>query len=71
MLVLRKVPFQKVGVDGFFVTIWSLLDLVDVDGDGYPDVVLKADNYENHWLEVDSIQNGSVKKIYSGLGYYL
>jgi hypothetical protein len=71
VLILRKVPFQKVGVDGFFVTIWSLLDLVDVDGDGYPDVVFKADNYENHWLEVDSIRNGSAKKIYSGLGYYL
>jgi hypothetical protein len=71
VLVLRKVPFQKVGIDGFFVTIWSLLDLIDVDGDGYPDAVFKADNYESHWLEVDSIRNGSAEKIYSGLGYYL
>jgi hypothetical protein len=27
--------------------------------------------YENHWLEVDRVQDGSSHTIFSGLGYFL
>jgi len=33
--------------------------------------VLRGDAYENHWLEVVSVQGDSFKTIFSGLGYYL
>lgn len=52
-------------------TSWSALGIADVDGDGDSDVILKGDAYEDHWLEVVSLRGGSVRTIFSGLGYYL
>jgi hypothetical protein len=69
--VLRKVPFQKTDTDKPAVTTWSPVDLADVDGTGQLDVILEADAYEDHWLEVDSVKDGSPHTIFSGLGYYL
>lgn len=69
--VLRKSPFQKTNADVPDVTEWAPIDMVDVDGDGRLDVVLEADAYEDHWLEVVAIRNGSPVTIFSGLGYYL
>jgi hypothetical protein len=69
--VLRKVPFQKTDADVPAVTSWSVLDLAQVDGDGQVDVILQGDAYEDHWLEVVSVKDGSWKTIFSGLGYYL
>jgi hypothetical protein len=70
-IILRKVPFQKTDVDVPEVTDWSLMDLADTRGDGQVDVILVGDAYEDHWLEVVSVGNGSAKTIFSGLGYYL
>ena len=69
--VLRKLPFQKTDVDVPRVTQWYPIDLADVDADGQVDVILQGDAYENHWLEVVSLNHGSPKTIFSGLGYYL
>ena|SRR5580704_4104166 len=69
--IMRKVPFQKTDVDKPAVTTWSLIDLADVDGNGHIDVVLEGDAYEDHWLEVDNVQGGVPRTIFSGLGYYL
>jgi hypothetical protein len=69
--VLRKVPFQKVDADKNTVTTWSPIDLADADGDGHIDIILEGDAYEDHWLEVESVQDGSPRTIFSGLGYYL
>ncbi len=69
--ILRKVPFQKTDADKPAVTTWSPVDLADVDGSGQVDVILEADAYEDHWLEVDSVKDGSPRTIFSGLGYYL
>jgi len=69
--VLRKVPFQKTNAEKNTVTTWSAIDLADVDGDGYIEVILEGDAYEDHWFEVESVQNGSSHTIFSGLGYYL
>jgi hypothetical protein len=68
--ILRKVPFQRTDADKPAVTTWSPIDLADVDGTGLVDVILEADAYEDHWLEVDSVKDGS-HTIFSGLGYYL
>jgi hypothetical protein len=70
-IVLRKVPFQKTNADVPDVTEWSPVDMVDVEGNGQLDVVLEADAYEDHWLEVVVVRNGSAVTIFSGLGYYL
>ena len=67
----RKIPFQKTDADVPTITQWSLIDVADVDGDGKPDVILQADSYENHWLEVDELQGLNWKTVFSGLGYYL
>jgi hypothetical protein len=32
---------------------------------------MEGDAYQDHWFEVDKMQSGSFRKIYSGLGYYL
>jgi hypothetical protein len=32
---------------------------------------LEGGAYEDHWLEVDSLEKGKFKTIFSGLGYYL
>jgi hypothetical protein len=32
---------------------------------------LEGDAYEDHWLEVDKMQGGTFRKVFSGLGYYL
>jgi len=69
--VLRKVPFQKADADVPAVTTWSPLDVAGVDGDGHVDVIFEGDAYEDHWLEVDSVQDESSYTIFSGLGYYL
>jgi len=69
--VLRKVRFQKTDVDKPTVTTWTPIDLADVDGDGHTEVILEGDAYEDHWLEVVSIQDGSSRTVFSGLGYYL
>ena len=69
--VLRELPLKKTDVDVPDVTDWTPLDLADVRGDGQVDVILVGDAYEDHWLEVISVHNGSAKTIFSGLGYYL
>ncbi|MGD1216099.1 MAG: hypothetical protein ABR861_14055 [Terriglobales bacterium] len=69
--VLRKVPFQKTDADVPAVTTWSPIDLADVNGDGHIEVILEGDAYEDHWLEVDNVQDGSTHTIFSGLGYHL
>ncbi len=69
--VLRKVKLQMIDPDVRALTEWSLLDLADVNGDGHFEVILEADDYENHWLEVVSLQDGDTRTIFSGLGYYL
>jgi hypothetical protein len=71
VLVLRKLPFKKTDADVPDVTTWWPIDFADVDGDGQIEIILEADAYENHWLEVISIHNGSARMIFSGLGYYL
>lgn len=69
--VLRKLLFQKTDADVPTVTQWAPVDIADVDGDGHEDIVLEGDAYENHWLEVISMRDGSPKTVFSGLGYYL
>jgi hypothetical protein len=69
--VLRKVPFQKTDADKNTVTTWSPLDLADVNADGQIEVILEWDTYEDHWIEVVGMRDGSFRTIYSGLGYYL
>jgi hypothetical protein len=69
--VLRKVQFQKTNADKPTVTTWFPLGIADVDGDGQLEIILEGDAYQNHWLEVDKMQSGSFRKIFSGLGYYL
>ncbi len=71
VIVLRKLPLKKTDVDVSDVTDWTPLDLADTNGDGEVDVILVGDAYEDHWLEVISVHNGSAKTIFSGLGYYL
>ena len=69
--VLRKVRFQRTDADKNIVTTWSLLDLADVNAEGLVEVILEGDAYEDHWIEVDGMKDGSFKTIFSGLGYYL
>jgi len=68
---LRKVQFQKTNADAPTVTTWFPMGIADVDGDGQLEIILAGNAYEDHWLEVDQIQNGSFRKVFSGLGYYL
>jgi hypothetical protein len=68
--LVRQLPLQKIHDDPSFVT-WTPIDLADANGDGQLDVILRGDAYENHWLEVVSLQNGKFETIFSGLGYYL
>jgi len=69
--VLRKVPFQKTDADKNTVTTWTPLDLADVNADGQTEVILEGDAYEDHWIEVVGMKDGSFRTIFSGLGYYL
>lgn len=69
--VLRKVPFQKTDADKPTISTWSPVDLADADGDGQVEIILEGDAYEDHWLEVDRVKDGSPHTIFSGLGYYL
>jgi hypothetical protein len=69
--VLRKLAFQKTDADVPNVTSWFPIDIADVDGDGRLEIVLGGDAYEDHWIEVVSIENASFTTIFSGLGYYL
>lgn len=69
--VLRKVKFQKTNANKPTITTWFPLGIADVDGDGQLEIILDGDAYEDHWLEVDKMQVGSFRKIFSGLGYYL
>jgi len=68
---LRKVRFQKTDADVPTVTTWFPMGIADADGDGDLEIILEGDAYEDHWLEVDKMQAGSFRKIFSGLGYYL
>jgi hypothetical protein len=68
---LRKVQFQKTNADAPTVTTWFPMGIADVDGDGQLEIILEGDAHEDHWLEVDQLQGGSFRKIFSGLGYYL
>lgn len=68
---LRKVQFQKTNADKPAVTTWFPMGIADVDGDGQLEIILEGNAYEDHWLEVDKMQGGSFRKIFSGLGYYL
>jgi len=63
--VLRKVAFQKTDAEKNTVTTWSPLDLADVNGDGQIEVILEGD------IEVIGTKDGSIRTIFSGLGYYL
>jgi hypothetical protein len=56
--VVRKVPLRKTNADAPEVTTWSPVDLADVGGDGNMEVILEGDAYEDHWLEVVSINDG-------------
>jgi len=69
--LLRKLPLKTTDADVPEVTRWFPLDIADVDGDGSVEVVLEGDEYENHWLEVISLDDGSFQTVFSGLGYYL
>lgn len=71
VIVLRKLPLKKTDIDVPDVTDWTLLDIADTRGNGQLDVILEGDAYEDHWFEVISVQNGSAKTIFSGLGYSL
>ena len=53
------------------MTQWSPIDPADVDGDGLTDVILQGDDHEDHWLEVVSVGQRSLRTLFSGLGYYL
>ena|SRR6476661_258186 len=68
---LRKVPFQKTNADKPTVITWFPMGIADVDGDGQLEIILEGNAYEDHWLEVDKMQSGIFRKIFSGLGYYL
>jgi len=54
--VLRKLPLKKTDIDVPKVTDWTPLDLADTRGDGQVDVILVGDAYEDHWIEVISVQ---------------
>jgi hypothetical protein len=68
---LRKVRFQKTNADKPAVTTWFLMGIADMDDGRELEIILEGDAYEDHWLEVDKMQGGSFRKIFSGLGYYL
>lgn len=70
-IVIDKLPFQKTDIDTPDVTQWAPVDITDVEGTGYDDIVLEGDAYENHWLQVVRVHDGTVRTIFSGLGYYL
>jgi hypothetical protein len=71
VFVLRQVPFQKTHADKNTVTTWTPLDLADANADGQVEIILEGDAYEDHWIEVVGMKDGSFKTIFSGLGYYL
>jgi hypothetical protein len=68
---LRKVRFQSTNADKPTVTTWFPMGIADVDGDGQLEIILEGDASEDHWLEADKMQDGSFRRIFSGLGYYL
>jgi hypothetical protein len=68
---LRKVQFQKTNADVPTVTTWFPMGIADADGDGQLEIILEGDAYQDHWFEVDQMQAGAFRKIFSGLGYYL
>lgn len=69
--LLRTVSFQKADADKNTVTTWSPVDLADVNADGLTDIILEGDAYEDRWIEVLSMKDGSFRTIFSGLGYSL
>ena len=68
---LRKVQFHKTNADAPTVTTWFPMGIADVAGDGQLDIILEGDAHQDHWFEVDQMQGGSFRKVFSGLGYYL
>jgi len=50
--VIREVRAPKTDADVPEGATWEFVDLVDVDGDGRPEIILEGDSYEDHWLEV-------------------
>jgi hypothetical protein len=68
---LRKVRFQKTNADVPKVTTWFPMGIADVDGDGQLEIIMEGDAYEDHWLELDKMQSGTFRRVFSGLGYYL
>jgi hypothetical protein len=71
LTILRSIRYLKADIDKPTFTQWAPLDLADVTGSGSEEIVLEADAYEDHWLEVISVGGGAPKTIFSGLGYYL
>jgi hypothetical protein len=70
--VLHKVSCAKNDVDKPVFTEWNLVDVADADGDGRVEIILEADAYEDHWLEVIRVGDDlKLETIFSGLGYWL
>lgn len=66
---LRKIPFQTTDAEVPTVTVWSAIDIADVNGQ--QEFILEGDQYEDHWFEAFSVRNGTPKLDFAGLGYYL
>lgn len=71
LTVIREVRFHQTDADVPRGTTWELVDFIDVDGDGRPEIVLEGNSYEDHWLEVVRIEGGFPRTVFSGLGYNL
>lgn len=69
--VFRKLPWKETDSDVPDATTWILLDIADTRNSGKSDIILEGDAYEDHWFEVVTLEDGSAKTIFSGLGYYL
>ena len=64
---LSSIKVERIDVPR--VTDWAPLDLSGTRGNGEVDVVLAGDAYEDHWIEVIRVKNGSARTMFSGLGY--
>lgn len=66
---LREVPFQTTGAEVPTVTVWSAIDIADLNGQ--QEFILEGDQYEDHWFEAFSVRDGAPELDFAGLGYYL